>query len=255
MLTKQELDERRTAVTSSAGALTLSQASVGVADAEVRRLEVLQGFQKVTAPFTGTVTARNYDLGALLAATGAAKPLFALAQTDLLRVFVNVPQVYATQIRNGQDAYLTVRNYPGHDFTGKVVRNAGAINMQTRTLLFEVDFDNAAGQLVPGMYAQLRLTLSREHPAMIIPVSAMLFNAGGPQVAIIHNGLVHLQGITIGRDLGTDLEVVDGLSSDDQIVINPDLRIAEGAHIQALSIDKPVAQGSRQPAAAETHMP
>ena len=161
------------------GAWTLAKANVVVADAEVRRLTVLQSFEKVTAPFTGTITARNYDVGALLAASGTSgssgsRPLFTIAQTDPLRVFVNVPQAYATEIQDGQEASLTVRNYPKTTFTGNIKRTSGTINMQTRTLLVEIDFDNPKGELVPGMYAQARLALTQEHPAMVIPVSAML---------------------------------------------------------------------------------
>jgi RND family efflux transporter MFP subunit len=230
-VSQQELDERETARHQAEAAVAQAQANIAAAEANVQRLQVLQGFEKVTAPFAGVITARNFDVGSLLSPTGG-RPLFQLQQSDTLRVYVNVPQVYATDLKTGQEAKLTVRNYPRRTFTGKVVRRAQAINSNTRTEPFELEFANPDLALVPGMYGQVQLAVTSAPKALLIPVSAMLFNAQGTQVAVVQEGKVHFQRVTVGRDLGTDLEVIDGLTPDMQVVTNPGERLAEGVEVQ-----------------------
>ena len=235
-VTEQQLDEKRSAANVLSATLTAAKATVVAANASVQRLQVLQQFEKVQAPFAGTITTRNYDVGALLSPTnvGAGKELFRLVQTDSLHVFVNVPQTYATNIKNGQPAVLMVRNYPGRNFNGTVARGAGALDPATRTLPFELHFPNATGELYAGMYGQVKLNIAEDHPILVIPSSALIFNAQGLEVALAQNDKVHYQKITVGRDLGTELEVTDGLAVTDQVIANPGERLREGLTIRVL---------------------
>ena len=219
-VSQQEIDERATARDQAKAVIAQAQASVAAADANILRLKVMQSFDKILAPFAGTITARNYDVGALLAPSGG-REMFRLQQSDTLRVFVNVPQVYATQIRTSQAASLTVRNFLNRTFNGTVTRTASAVNPSTRTMPFELQFPNPDNALVPGMYGQASLSVDSPPQALLVPVSAMLFNATGTQVAIVDNGKVHFQQVTIGRDLGIDLEVLDGLTPNSQVITNP----------------------------------
>ncbi|MEI8196811.1 MAG: efflux RND transporter periplasmic adaptor subunit [Phycisphaerae bacterium] len=233
-ITKQEMDERQAARDQAAAALNLSKANVVAAAADVQRLTVLKSFEKVIAPFSGIITARNYDVGALLSPTntGPGKELFHLTQSDTLRVFVNVPQIYADDLKIGQPAALTVRNFPGRKFQGNVTRRSGALDANARTMPFELDFPNADGALFPGMYGQVQLTITDERPVLLIPTSALIFNAAGLQVAVVQNDKVHLQKVSVGRDLGTDMEIIDGLSNADQVITNPGERLHEGVSVR-----------------------
>jgi membrane fusion protein (multidrug efflux system) len=230
-VSQQEIDERATARDQANAVLAQMQASVEAAKANIGRLKVMQSFDKITAPFSGTITVRNFDVGALLS-PGDSRPIFRLQESDKLRVFVNVPQVYATQIKINQDATLTVRNYLNRTFKGTVTRTASAVNPNTRTMPFELQFPNTDGALVPGMYGQAQLSVQSAPQALLIPVSAMLFNASGTQVAVVNNGKVHFQQVSIGRDLGTDLEVLDGLDDKSQVITNPGERLTEGSVVK-----------------------
>jgi RND family efflux transporter MFP subunit len=229
--TQQELDERATARDQSKAALAQAQANVVGAQANVHRLEVMQSFETIKAPFSGVITARNFDVGALLSPTDG-RPIFHLQQSDTLRVFVNMPQVYATQIHRDQSAELTVRNFPQRVFKGTVTRTADSIDAATRTMPYEIDFPNPDRALVPGMYGQIKIALESPPHTLVIPVSAMLFNAGGTQVATVENGKVHFQKITIGRDLGTEYEVLDGLTEKSVIITNPGQDLVEGGPVK-----------------------
>lgn len=221
-----------------------AEATIGVAQADVQRLTVLQGFEKVVAPFSGIITARNYDVGALVTpgTTSTVKEIFRLVQSTTLRAFIYVPQVYALEIRPGQEATLSVRNYPDRQFPGTVARMAGELAASSRTMLFEVHFDNPKGELYAGMYGQVRLTLSSEKPALVIPTAALIFDAAGTQVATVHDSHVHLRNVTVGRDLGTELEVLSGLNSTDDVISNPAGQLSEGALVQVMPAQKAVAQ-------------
>ena len=187
-VTQQQLDEVNSAAKDAADQLAAAKSAVIASEADMQRLTTLVDFEKVIAPFSGTITARNYDLGALLSSDGSGKELFHLAKTDLLRVFVEVPQPYATLIKLSQPAFLSVRNYPGREFSGVIARTAGALNANSRTLRFELHFPNSDGSLYAGMYGQARLPVSQDKPVLMIPSSALVFNASGMQVALVRDG-------------------------------------------------------------------
>jgi RND family efflux transporter MFP subunit len=235
-VTEQQLDQMQAAFDSSRSALVQAKASVASAEADVQRLTVLQNFERVTAPFAGIITSRNYDVGALLnpSDTAAGKQMFSIAQTDPLRVFVNVPQSDATQVKIGQPVFLKVRNYPDREFTGEVARTAGAIDPTTRTMMVELHFPNKDLALVPGMYGQVRLPLHEAAPTLTIPTSALVFNADGLRVDVVRDGKIHVQTLQVGRDFGTEIEVASGLSEQDQVVTNPGEKLSEGAAVKAM---------------------
>jgi membrane fusion protein, multidrug efflux system len=213
------------------------QALLEAADSSVARLEKLQSYEKVYAPFDGTVTARNVDVGALIdagSAGGPARELFDLAQTGTLRVYVDVPQDYSRQaVAPDAQAYLTLSQFPDRRFPGKIVRNARAINPVARTLRLEVDVPNADGALLPGAYAQVHLELHAAQPRYSLPVNTLLFRPQGVQVATVDgNGAVTLKTITIGRDFGTRVEVASGLAGDESVILNPTDAIAQGAKVR-----------------------
>ena len=215
-ITQQERDEKSSARDQAAAALEQVKANVKVTDSNVTRLEVMQGFEKITAPFAGTITSRNYDVGALLAATsfseGRGHELFRLTQASTLRVFINMPQVEASDVKTGQEATLTVRNYPQRKFTGTVARIADSVDPNTRTMPFELHFANPDGKLYAGMYGEVRITVTEPRTTLTVPTSALVFDAEGTRVAVVKDGKVHFQPVMVGRDLGTDLEINGGLT-------------------------------------------
>jgi RND family efflux transporter MFP subunit len=232
-VTQEEVDAKRDARDDAAGALAVGKAAVTQAEATVQQETVLQGFEQIPAPFDGVITARNYDVGALINPANPGKELFDIADVQTLRVYVDVPQTYTTDIHVGQPAYLSVRNYPGREFTGTVGWATGALDTATRTSPFELDFVNKDGSLMPGMYGQARLPVGVPRPVLTIPSSAMVFNSAGTQVAVLRDGKVHYQKITVGRDLGTELEISDGLLPDDEVIVNPGERLSEGVSVKA----------------------
>jgi RND family efflux transporter MFP subunit len=217
------------------GGAAAKQAAVDAAQANVRRLQQLQSFERVYAPFAGVVTVRNTDIGALIdagSATGAApKELFRIASVNQLRVFVAVPETYAPAIRNGDTATLTLDEYPNEQFTGKVTRNSSAIDPASRTLNVEVDVDNSTGKLLPGAYVFVHFKLPQDVRMLSIPANALLFRAEGLRVALVRNGRVHLQPITIGKDNGNSLEIATGLTADDSMILDPSDSITEGQQV------------------------
>lgn len=234
-VTQQQLDEKRSAFNIANSSLKAAQANVAAAQASLKRLTELQGFQKIVAPFDGVITARNYDAGALIATTntGAGRELFRIAETDRLRVFLNVPQTYATEVKAGQDADLLVRNYPGVPFTGKVARSTGVIDPATRTMRVEVDIPNAEHKLFPGMWGQLRFKIGQEKPPMVVPTGALVFGPGGSSVALVDAGAkVRFVNVIVGRDFGSEAEVTSGLNGDERVVTNPSDRLADGVEVK-----------------------
>lgn len=216
-VSRQETDEKL-------GDLSAKKAMVDAASSAVNRLEDLQKYERVTAPFDGVITARNTDVGALIDAGGnaAGKELFHLAATSHLRVFVNVPEAYDRAARSGAHATLQLTEYPTRHFTGTLVRNANAIDTASRTLLVEVDVDNPTGELLPGSYVLVHMKLpGAVSHGLTIPVNTMLFRAEGLQVAVVRNGHAELVPITLGRDYGNEAEVVAGLTTKDQVIANP----------------------------------
>ena len=211
-----------------------SQANLAAADANVRRLEQLEGFKDVYAPFSGVLTKRNVDPGALInAGAGAAgRELFDLARVDPLRVYTSVPQAYAPYIKVGAKTNITLQEFPGQKFAGTVARTAEAIDPATRTLLTEVDVPNKDGHLLPGSFGEVHFAVGSGVNKVTVPVNAMLFRAQGAQVAVIGpGGKVQLRAINIGRDYGTTLEVLGGVSPTDQIIINPADSLEDGQQV------------------------
>ena len=236
-VSKQEVDNAN-------GDLAAKRAIVQSAEANVRRLEDLKSFQRIDAPFSGVITRRNTDIGMLINAGngGSSQQLFFLAQTDPMRVYVNVPEAYASSIRPGIGAYLELTQFPGQKFQGKIVRTAEAIDLSTRTLLTEVDVPNKSAQLLPGGYAQVYLLVKGTAQRLQVPVNALLFRSEGLRAVIIDaNHHTHLQPLAIGRDFGTSLEVLNGLKPDDWIVLNPPDSLEDGEEVHVKEVNNPLA--------------
>ncbi len=210
----------------------LKTALADAARAEVRRLERLQSFSRVTAPFAGTVTVRNVDSGDLIVAAGN-KEIFHLAQTHKLRVFVQVPQAMARSIGIGQSAEITLPELPGRSFQAKVIRTAGVISSDSRTLLVELEMDNSKGGIIAGSYAQVRFVGAKMNAALTVPSNTILFGKEGPQVAMVGpDGLVELHGVKLGRDFGQTIEVLTGVSAANRIIVNPNESLASGTAVR-----------------------
>jgi len=251
-VSKQEVDN-------AVGDLAAKDATVNSAQANVRRLEELEGFKHVVAPFSGVVTRRQTDIGQLVNAGngGTSQELFTLAQTNPLRVYVNVPEAYAPSIHPGVPAYLELTQYPGRKFEGKVVRTAQAIDLSTRTLLTEVDVPNRAGELLPGGYAQVHLDVQVSAERVQVPVNALLFRAEGLRAVVVDSDhKIHLQPLIIGRDYGTSLEVLQGITSADWIVLNPADSLDDGQKVNVKEVpQKPAAAAQAPPAANNSTKP
>jgi RND family efflux transporter MFP subunit len=223
-VSQQEADEKQSAYDQL-------QATLAAADANVRRLENLEAFKHVTAPFAGVIASRTVDVGTLVSA-GTQQPLFRLVQTDPIRVYVSVPEADAAAMHAGLPAVIDVPQLPGETFEGAVVRTAGVIDAATRTLMTEVNVPNHGGRLLPGGYAQVRLHVGRDESRMQVPVNTLLFRAEGARAAVVDDGgRVHLRPITIGRDFGTTVEILQGLSATDWIVVNPPDSIDDGQNV------------------------
>lgn len=215
-----------------------AQANLAASDANVRRLEQMESFKHVYAPFAGVLTKRNIDVGALINAgnTGSNKELFDVAQVDPLRVYVSVPQTYSPYINIGMKAFLEQREYPGQKFEGKVVRTSEVIDPSTRTLLTEIDVPNPAGRILPGSYAQVHFAAKVDAPRLTIPINTLLFRPEGPRAAVVdENKKVHLRPVTIGRDYGSSVEVVSGLQAGDQVIVNPADSLEDGQEVNVAS--------------------
>jgi RND family efflux transporter MFP subunit len=227
-VSQQEADQQNSAYTQA-------QANLAAADANVRRLEQLESFKHIYAPFAGVITRRSIDVGALITAgsAGQTKELFNLAQFDPLRVYASVPQSDAPSVRGGMPAYIELREYPGQKFQGKVVRTADAIDTATRTMLTEVDVPNHDGRLLPGAYAQLHFAVPIQTTRISVPVNVVLFRPEGPRVAVVGGeGKIHLKPVLIGRDFGNKLEVLNGLELTDRIVVNPADSLEDGQTVK-----------------------
>jgi RND family efflux transporter MFP subunit len=222
--------------------------SVESAQSNVKRLQETQSFEKIYAPFEGMITARNTDIGALIdsgSSAGTTRELFHIAAVDRMRVYINVPQIYSPHIRAGLRADLALTEYPGRKFEGIVVRNSGAIDNTTRTLLAELDVNNPTGELKPGSYVEVHLKLPTSVTTFTLPVNATIFKSAGMQVATVKNGkTIALVPITPGRDLGTEIEILAGLKAGDSVVINPPDSLTEG---EAVKVLQPQAASQRQP--------
>jgi RND family efflux transporter MFP subunit len=214
-----------------------TSATVNALQANVARLKALQSFKQIYAPFDGVITARNVDVGQLID-SGAAKELFHLAAISTLRVYVNVPQIYSQSMKPGLTGSITLAEFPGRTFAGKLVRTANAIDPTSRTLLVEFDVDNRKGELLPGAFAQVHFKAKPEGPSLIIPVSALIFRSEGLRVATVDdNNRVHLAAITIGEDDGKSVQITVGLDANSRVIENPPDSVIEGEEVNIVQRD------------------
>jgi RND family efflux transporter MFP subunit len=228
-------------------ALEARNTQVASSQANVQRLEELVSFERIVAPFDGVITARNIDIGQLISATGSTttagagtitgnKEIFDISAVRTLRVFINVPQIYSPDAKNGTIAKLTLPQYPGRIFQGKLVRSSDSVDPATRTLLAEVDVDNRTGELLPGSYTEVHLSVSSDAPALIVPVSALILEPDGLRVATVDtNHRVHMTRVTPGRDYGTTVEILAGLKPGEPIVGNPPDSLIDGEEIRFIN--------------------
>ncbi|MDB5946367.1 MAG: efflux transporter periplasmic adaptor subunit [Ramlibacter sp.] len=233
-VSQQELEERRSGYVQA-------RANLAAADANVERLRELQGFKRVTAPFAGVITKRNVDVGDLI--DGSGKPLFLLSQTDPLRVYINVPQSYSQLVRTGQPATVTQAELRGRSFQGQVMRTAGSIDSTNRTMQVEIALPNRDGALLPGAFVQVELALAPSQ-AMQVSSNALLFRGDGTRVAVLDAaGAVHLQPVRLGRNYGDSVEVLQGLTGNERLVLNPSDSLAEGDKVR-IAADAPAAKAA-----------
>jgi RND family efflux transporter MFP subunit len=224
---------------------------VASAAANVRRLEELVSFERIVAPFDGVITARNIDIGQLISADGStntagagtvrsSREIFDISAINTLRVFVNVPQVYAPDAKKGVTATLSLPQYPNREFKGKLVRTSDSVDPATRTLLVEVDVENRTGELLPGSYTQVHLNVSRAAPALIVPIGAVILEPDGLHVATVdENHHAHILRVTPGRDFGSTIEILSGLSEGQAVIANPPDSLTEGEEVRVVTPTKP----------------
>lgn len=258
VLPKQSGDERRSAFLASQAESAASRAGLATAEANVisrtadlraaeanvqaqianvRRLEQLQGFQQVTAPFDGVVTARNVERGDLVTAGSAGdRNLFTVSQAKTLRMQINVPQSYAVDLKPGQLAEIVIRERPGQKFTGAVARTAESLDASSRTLLVEVQIDNRNGSLLPGMYAQVKFTVPRTQNVVVISADSLVVNSQGTRVVVMSpDKRVRYVPVSVGRDLGPDVEILSGLKGGEQVISNPPDSLVDGQEVALLA--------------------
>jgi RND family efflux transporter MFP subunit len=226
-VSQQETDQ-------AASNLSAVKATVESSSANVRRLEQLQSFEKIYAPFDGIITARNTDIGALIDAGASAQPreLFHMAAIRTLRVYVSVPEVYSRAARPGASATLSLDEFPGQTFHGTLVRNANSIDIASRTLLVEVDVDNPTGQLLPGAYVFVHLKLPDETRSVTIPSNTLIFRKEGLQVGLVRNDKAELVLVKISRDYGNSVEIVSGLRPTDAVIVDPSDSLVTGMPVR-----------------------
>jgi RND family efflux transporter MFP subunit len=218
-------------------AISAARSTISADQANLARLQEMQGYETVRAPFDGIVTARNIDIGALINAGngGPAQELFHMAATSKLRVYVNVPQADSRAAAPGIKCYLTLTEFPGRKFPGQLVRTSGAIDPASRTLLTEVDVDNASGELRPGAYAEVHLQIPEGSRSIILPVGALLFRSEGLRVGVVRDGnKAILVPVVLGKDYGNEVEVVSGIAEDDLVISNPPDSLVSGATVQVV---------------------
>lgn len=258
VVSRQEFDQKQAEYESQQANVQSAQADVRAAEENVRaseanlqRLINLQGYERITAPFSGIITARNVDVGSLISSNGNT-PLFRMAQLDALRIMIQVPEQSSPYIRVGEAAEITLQEFAGRKFIGKVSRTANSLDANTRTLPTEVMVLNKDGALLPNMYAQVNLIGSRVTPAILIPGDALMTGAKGTQVALINEAnRIHFQKVEVGRDYGPEIEIRQGLSGGETVVVNPSDDVSEGAVVEPV----PQKQPSKEPAPTRQQRP
>lgn len=236
-VSQQELDDRQ-------GTYNQDIANLAAAEANVKRLAQLESFKRIVAPFDGVITQRNVDIGDLIdAGSATSRALFALAQSNPLRIYVQLPQAYSENVKIGMPVAVTQAELAGQSFGGTIKHISGAIDVPTRSLQIEVTLPNPDGKLRPGAYVQVSIP-SALHSHMLVPGNALLFRAEGPRLAVVDgNGEVHLRPVTIAQDLGQSLEIESGIEPNDRIIVNPSDSIADGDHVQVQVESKPADRG------------
>ncbi len=227
-VSKQETDQARSD-------LSARQSALSAAEANVARLQQLQGFEKIYAPFDGVITARNIDIGSLIQAGDSDSPraeLFHMANTDKLRLFVPVPEVYTSEVHAGSHVVVTSDAVPNAKFTGTIVRDSDAIDLSSRTLNVEVDVPNSDHKLLPGQYAFVHLPIPPAASSMTLPSGALLFRAEGLQAGVVRDGRVKLVPVEVGHDYGAKVEIISGLAPHDQVILNPPDSLADGERVK-----------------------
>ncbi|WP_128911940.1 efflux RND transporter periplasmic adaptor subunit [Granulicella sibirica] len=228
-ISKQETDQ----AVSDASA---KEAAVDASSAAVRRLQQLQSFERVYAPFDGIVTVRNTDVGQLIQGGSSPTPLFHVAAIGQIRVFVPVPEAYSGAVRDGGNATLTLDEYPGRSFTGVIARNSSAIDPATRTLNVEVDVQNAKAEILPGAYVFVHFKVPDQGESLTLPSNALIFRSAGLQVAVVRDGRVKLVPVTLARDAGAFVEISSGLTSSDLVVLDPSDSLTSGQQVDAKQV-------------------
>jgi RND family efflux transporter MFP subunit len=229
-------------VDNAVGTYNANKAIVEADQAAVDQYTALVSFEKIYAPFDGVLTARNTDIGDLInsgSASGVKTDLFHIAQPQKLRVYVNVPEQYSQGVKIGMTADLSLAEFPGRTFQGKLVRTADAITVTTRTLLIEIDVDNPTGTLLTGSYAEVHLAVPSQSSTLLLPVNTLLFRSEGLRVGVVKDGKVVLTAVTPGHDFGNQIEIVSGLKPDDQVIVNPPDSIVSGQAVQIVQATLP----------------
>ena len=235
--TKQTGDQNFYNLAAQNAAVDVAKSNIQAQKAQIARLERLQSYERVVAPFDGVITQRNIDIGSLVAADATSgTPLFAIAHDNVLRIQVHVPQDVALQLKPGMQATLDVPELTGRKFIGKVARTANALDPNTRTLLVEADIANPDRTLSPGLYGTVHFMVPRPSPVIVVPSSALIFDQGGMQVATYSDGSAHLQKVGIGEDDGAEVQIATGLEPGQDLIIAPPAGLADGAKV------KPAAQ-------------
>jgi RND family efflux transporter MFP subunit len=234
-VSKQDVDN-------AVGTYNANKAIVEANQANVKQLQAMKAFEKIYAPFDGVITARNTDIGDLInsgSSSNVKTDLFHIAQPGVLRVYVNVPEEYSQGVKVGMTADLSLAEFPGRKFQGKLVRTAEAINLTTRTLLIEVDVDNPMGTLLTGSYAEVHLAIPSQTPTFLLPVNTLIFRSQGLHVGVVKDGKVALTAVTAGHDFGNEIEIVSGLKPDDKVIINPPDSIVHGQQVTIVQASLP----------------
>ena len=246
--TQQVVDEDTSQYRVAEATVSTAEAEIEAKQANVNRLVELQKFEKVYAPYSGVITAKNINIGDLIKA-GMTQPMFRLAQTDSLKIYVNVPQTNVNAIKIGMNAEVLVRENPERPFIGKVTRTAGAIDTASRTLLTEILLPNPDGKLYAGMYVKVRFAEAGGRP-LLIPATTLAINAQGTRVATVRpDGSISYKTVQLGRDYGQEVEILNGLEGNEQLVLNPTENLVEGMQVEAVANPPAVADPTKPTAA------